>query len=426
LTLSSRFTLAAVLVALVLLPTAIATGSKGRVKLIRHPASAGRLVLVSRDTGSAGKPSTAAEAGGISAGGRFAAFLGEGSRIFLRDVRAGRTRPIGEGSGPVLSANARFLAYDSDGKVLVSDIKTGASSLVSRPLPHLLSDVTGSGLSSSPSISADGRYVAFESSSLGLVDENGDRRPDHDFPPYQLYLRDLNTRTTTLISRGSGADGPIGDAESKSPAISANSRYVAFSSQAGNLLPGAPRGSSSVYVRDLATGELRRVSYWHSKPGPHRGDASLPSISANGRYVAFVFVRFGAPASVVVRDLRTGATVNASLLTPHPLELASGAPAISASGRFVAFRAGPTKAGLVRLYLVDLRTRRTQFVHSVSTGEGGALSFSADGRFLLFDTFIDANVPKGTEPLIPAHGDVYRCPNPFAGDLPRRHGRRSI
>lgn len=376
----------------------------------------GRLVLVSRQAGGNGKPSVAATSGGLSADGRFAAYAAEGE-IFLRDIRTGRTRLIGEGGGPTLSANARFLAYDNDGKVFVSDLRTGTSSLASRPLPDLLSDVAGSGYSSSPSISADGRYVAFASSVRGLVDEDGDRRPDHDYPPEQVYLRDLETGTTTLISRGSGPHGPIGDFESKQPAISANGRYVAFSSRAGNLLPGAPRGRSGVYVRDLATGRLRRASHWHSKPGSHRSEASMPSISANGRYVAFKFDRFGGPSSVVVRDLRTGAILNASLLTRNPLKPALGALTISANGRFVAFRADPTKGGLERLYLVDLRTRRTRFVHSVSTGEagvvGGPLSFSANSRFLLFDTYIDANAPKGTEPLIPAQGEVYRYSNPF-------------
>ncbi len=352
-----------------------------------------RPLLVSRVSGG-GRPSEAAQAGMISANGRFAAFV-DGSEIFIRDLHTASTRRVGPGSSPVLSADGDSLAYSADGKAFVRDLRTGARSLVSARL-------SAGGLS----IAADGRYVAFAATDPDLSDQ-GDS-------PYQVYLRDLKRKTTTLISRAGGAGGAIGDAESTRPSISANGRYVAFSSEAGNLLPGTPRGTSGVYVRDLSTGKLRRVSYWHSKPGPRRGDASQPALSANGRFVAFSFTRFGGPSSVVVRDLRTGATVNASLLTRTPLKLAFGAPAISAAGRFVAFRAAsPEGKGLERLYLVDLRSRRTRYVGEVSTSEGGPLSFSADGRYLLFDTFVDSNVPKGSEPLIPASGEVYRYTNPF-------------
>jgi TolB protein len=297
--------------------------------------------------------------------------------------------------------------------VSVLDLKTGARSVVSKPLPILKQNAAGSGFSSNPSISADGRFVAFESSSRGLVDEDHDHRPDRGYSPYQVYLRDLKARTTTLISRAPGAGGAIGDAESIHPVISANGRFVAFSSTAGNLLPAGSQHNQGVYVRDLATGAVKRASTWRgSSP---RASASEPALSASGRYVAFRLQRSGDPASIVVRDLRKGTTVNASLLARIPLDVGfAGAPAISSDGRFVAFRAGPVVDGLQRLYLVDLRTRKTQLVHAVGTEEGGPLSFSAKGRFLLFDTYVEATVPKGPTPFAPASGRVYRWANPWA------------
>jgi Tol biopolymer transport system component len=352
-----------------------------------------RLVLVSRADGADGEPSDAASAGTISADGRYAVFR-EGTEIFIRDLRTDRTRQVDEGSFPVLSADAHRLAYASDAGLLVRDLRSGARSLVS---PR----ATGA-----PAISANGRYVAFAATDRSL----SERR----ISQYQVYLRDLERKRTTLISRARGAGGAIGDGESTEPSISANGRYVAFTSRAGNLVPGASRPGAAVYVRDLRTGAVRRVSYWDSRPGPHRGDGSHPSISADGRYVAFRFNRTGSPASVVVRDLRTGKSVNASLLTENPLKLGAGTPALSNDGRFVAFRTGEVPRGqLDQLYVADLKTDRTRLVHSVSAESNSPLSFSAAGRCLLFDTFVDANVPKGSEPFVPARGDVYRYTNAF-------------
>lgn len=370
-----------------------------------------RLLLVSRANGKDGVPSDAATAGPLSANGRYAGFY-DSDGLHIRDLRTDRNRHLGDvGSGAVLSADARTLAYNSDGRVFARDLRTGARALVSRPLiPLEGSEAFGS--SGWPSISGSGGLVAFESSRRGLVDEDDDRRADRGYSPYQVYLRDLRTRTTTLISRASGADGDIGDGESSDPSISANGRYVAFTSRAGNLMPGAPRREEEVYVRDLLTDRTRLVSAWESRPGPHRSGAQRPAISANGRYVVFSFGRFGGPSSVIVRDLRSGKTVNVSLLTRTPLEVGSGPPSISADGRFVAFRAHQKSTDGQRLYLVDLRTRRTHLVAPVGTDEGGSISFSADGRFLLFDDYVGMD-PKADHPTF-AHGKVYRYSNPFA------------
>jgi Tol biopolymer transport system component len=379
-----------------------------------------RLVLVSRADGATGKPSVPAQAGAISANGRYAAFTVKG-RLYLRDIRANRTQSVlGDlvtGAHPTFtrsfSPHSGTIVYSGDGKLWADNLATAGKSFVSRTLPALRgeSDLNVSG---APSISADGRYVAFESSSNALVDENGDGRIDQGYPRYQVYLRDLKRGATTLISRAGGPAGAIGDGESSEPAISADGRYVAFTSEAGNLVPGAPRPGAGIYVRDLRTDTVRRVSYWSSRPGPHRGEGSRPSISANGRYVSFVFNRTGSPASVVVRDLRAGGTVNASLLTENPLKLGRGTPELSEDGRFVAFRTGEAAQGqLDRLYVADLETERTRLVGSASAEPGSPLSFSASGRYLLFDTFVDANVPKGAEPSVPAHGDVYRYTNAF-------------
>lgn len=370
------------------------------------------LLLVSRADGKQGETSGAAEAVDLSRSGRYAVFHStEGlTGTFLRDLRRGRTWDLGDVYRPQLSGDLSRIAYTDNGNVFVRALRGGKPSNVSRAVLRLRRGEVG-GSSSHPSISGDGRYVAFSSNTGWLVDEDHDGEPNVPPGVEQVYVRDLKTKTTRLISRADGRDGRIGDAESTEPVISENGLYVAFASVAGNLLPGAPHHSSAIYVRDLQTERTRRVSHWRSRPGPHRSYANHPSISADGRIIAFHFVRRSAPPSVVVRDLRTGKTVNASSFTRTPLKPASGSPVLSGDGRFVAFKAGSANPrGFVKLFIVDLETHRTQLVHGVRPGEEESLSF--DGRFVLFDTFQEPD-PKGPLCRPCFSGEVYRYRNPL-------------
>jgi Tol biopolymer transport system component len=390
------------------------------------------LVIVSRSDGPKGKANDASAAGTISPSGRFATFVADGGldgpegpetfSLYLRDLKTGHTRNLGfDDAGAVFSANGQ-LAYSEGGNVFVADLATGSRASVTKRVVQPRRGEWG-GSSGRPSISANGRYVVFESSVQGLVDEDHDHKPDSAYPAYQVYLWNAETRKVRLISRADGPRGRIGDAESSQAMISANGRYVVFTSDARNLIAGAPTQRPAIFVRDLRTERTRLVSNWQSKPGPHRSDASHPSISASGRYVAFQFIRFGAPASIVVRDIRTGHTVNASLLTRNPLNLDFGAPALSSNGRFVAFKTGVRDGGgHVKLYLVDLSSRHSRFVHSV--GAESRLTFSRKGRYLLFDTYVppDVGTPgspqrldTGSEGMLSGRGQVFRYLNPFVG-----------
>lgn len=140
-----------VLGALVSSRSTLAAGGSGGL------APAPPLVLVSRANGLAGRPSTAAGAGTISADGRYAAFT-DGGEIFIRDVRTNRTRRVGEGDSPILSADTGLLAYGSDGKAFVCNLRTGVRSPVSTRLS-----------TSAGSISADGRYVALSFNRFWLI-----------------------------------------------------------------------------------------------------------------------------------------------------------------------------------------------------------------------------------------------------------------
>jgi Tol biopolymer transport system component len=128
-----------------------------------------------------------------------------------------------------------------------------------------------------PAISANGRFVAFGSLADNLVP--GDTKGQTD-----IFVHDRKTGATTRVSVGSA--GNQGNNGSGGSAITANGRYVAFSSDADNLVPGDTNGETDAFVHDRRTGATERVSI------DSAGDqANLPSystaISANGRFVAF-------------------------------------------------------------------------------------------------------------------------------------------
>src|SRR5581483_8861709 len=127
-----------------------------------------------------------------------------------------------------------------------------------------------------PSLSADGRYVTFQSTASNLV--AGDTNSADD-----IFLRDTQTGTTTRISVNSG--GTQGNNDSLFPSISADGRYVAFDSLATNLVAGDTNGSSDVFVRDTQTRTTTRISV--SSGGTEgKVDSYRLSISADGRYWA--------------------------------------------------------------------------------------------------------------------------------------------
>jgi len=188
-------------------------------------------------------------------------------------------------------------------------------------------------------ISADGRYVAFSSSATNLV--AGDTMGG-------VFVRDRVKGTTTRVSV-STQGAPAFGAE---PAISADGRYVAFGSGASNLVAGDTNGIVDVFVRDRVAGTTTRVNIStrgaqtaHTDPDTMLEDSELPTISADGRYVAFlsgagnlVDCDTNGIVDVFVRDRVRGTTTRVSVATRGAqANQRSSEPAISANGRYVAF-----------------------------------------------------------------------------------------
>jgi Tol biopolymer transport system component len=261
------------------------------------------------------------------------------------------------------------------------------------------SEAQADGQNDYPSVSADGRYVAFQSLATNLV--SGDTNGFGD-----VFVRDHQTGDTERVSVDSS--GTQADGESLNAAISSEGRYVAFVSAATNLVPGDTNDVFDVFVHDRDTGVTERVSVdstgaqadFHSFDFP-------PSISGDGRYVAYYSQAFNLVAGdtnnhadVFVHDRDTGVTERVSVDSTGAQANSSsfGEPSISGDGRNVAFISTATNLvpadtnGTYDVFVHDRDTDITERVSVDSTGTqadfgGDAAAISGDGRYVAFQSF---------------------------------------
>jgi len=189
--------------------------------------------------------------------------------------------------------------------------------------------------SKQPSLSTDGRYVAFTSYATNLV-------PDDENDAEDIFVRDRDAGTTSIVTVNSDEE-PAND-YSGNPVISGNGRYVVFWSQASNLVEGDTNDERDIFVRDLVDGTTERVSV-SSDEVESDGMSTMPSISDDGRYVAFASEATNLVANdtndvqdVFVRDLVSGSTIRASLgeFNVQATSICDG-PVISGNGLYVVF-----------------------------------------------------------------------------------------
>src|SRR5260221_5843339 len=244
-----------------------------------------------------------------------------------------------------------------------------------------------------PTISPDGRYVAFDSESSNLVP--GDTNGYSD-----IFVYDRVTGTTELVSIATG--GAQGNSHSTAESISGDGRYVAFESVASNLVPGDTNGFFDVFVRDRQAGTTERVSV--STDGSQGdGDSLACSISSDGRYVAFfsrattlIPADTNAVGDVFVHDRRTGMTERVSVASDGSQgNEVSGNNLISGDGRYVVFDSSASNLvdgdtnGTLDNFVRDLRSGTTELVSiapdgTVGNGFSYSPAISADGRFVIF------------------------------------------
>lgn len=358
----------------------------------------------------------------LSADGRFVAFSSDASNlvtgdtnggrdVFVRDRSTATTSRVSVSSGgdegnaesydPSISADGRFVAFDSYASNLVRKDTNGSLDVFVRDLENgttrrvsvSSARVAGNSDSYLPSISADGRFVAFDSFASNLI--------GHDTnDAYDIFVRDLANHTTRRVSvSNTGIEGNFG---SYDPAISATGGSVAFDSDASNLVADDANDTTDVFVRDLGRHTTRRVSV--SSTGDEADtDSSTPSISSGGRFVAFLSYASNLVArdtndsgDVFVQDRRMGTTRRVSVsATGAQGDSDSYLPSISSNGRFIAFYSdasnlvGGDMNDAFDVFVRGVVNHTTRRISVTSTGiEGNAYSYdpsiSADGGFVAF------------------------------------------
>lgn len=380
----------------------------------------------------------------LSADGRFVAFESYVSNlggaivtvpnIYVRDRQAGATQlisPVSCVNGshlPVVSDGARLVAFEClvpnpttgtvIGTILVVDRLTGAverADVSSTGEGGICSSLTSCG-SSRPAITPDGRFVVFYSEHTNLVPGDTNDQPD-------VFVRDRVAGTTERVSvRPDGSQSEFGGANrfDDRVGISADGRFVAFASIAGDLVSGLVTGTNKIFVRDRQqqVTELINVS---SAGVPANGEARQPSISADGRIVAFSTLASNlvpgdtnGSEDAFVRDRVARTTERVSLSGAVAQAVCPPGvfsvdcvrdPVVSADGRFVVFRSRATNlilndanAARADVFIRDRVAGTTELVSQSTEGEQGnsdsgdaagienptRMAVSADGRFVAF------------------------------------------
>ena len=318
---------------------------------------------------------------------------------------------------PSISADCRFVAYasfasnlvpgDTNGAwdVLVRDRAAGTTERVSVDSLGAQADGNSGGTfgyqGNGVDMAVGGRYVAFLSDATNLVAGDTNGRID-------IFVHDRLSGATTRESVDSA--GIQGNDDSAWPAISADGRYVAFSSAATNLVSGDTNGKVDVFYRDRLAGTTQRVSVATSGLQGN-GDCTHAAITQDGRAVGFtsyatnlVFNDTNGQPDVFVRSIGNGHTARVSS-GPGGQQGSGGSYLgdFSGDGRFIAFSSTSTFVtddtnGAYDDYMKD---RRTGNIIRVSVGTGGfqansdsyGVSLSGDGRYVVFSGYASNLVP---------------------------------
>jgi len=305
-----------------------------------------------------------------------------------------------------ISADGRYVAFVSAATNLVPndingmsdiflhDMQTGATTLVSVNSSGIQADNNSSSVTS---MSADGRYVSFISSADNLVSNDTNGLED-------IFVRDMQTGTVTRIPVGSNSALPNYTPIYQS--ISANGRYVSFNSNAGNLVSGDTNSNTDVFLYDMQTGVTSRVSV-DSNGLESNGQSTAPFVSADGRYVAFTSSATNLVSGdtngvndIFVRDTQIGSTTRVSLDSNGVQAIGgdSSQPLISADDRYIVFYSSATNLvsgdtnGKTDVFLRDMQTGETTRISVTSSGvqaNGNSqyISMSSDGSFIAFTSY---------------------------------------
>lgn len=389
--------------------------------LYRRDMVAGSTTLLDADTNNAGALLSTAPIPGLSSDGQLVAFESADAKlvsrdsnrsldVFVRNIGSNLTElisaralglPSGSDGAPntlslfSVNSDGRFVAFSTEADNIVANDTNNCRDVVVRDLllgTNLLVSANSNGFpannfSSDPSISGDGRFIAFASTANDLV--SGDSNKSLD-----VFVRDLQNGITTLISVNSTNTGS-GNKASSSPLISADGRFVLFHSAATDLAPGSYATTDNLFIRDRQLGTTTALTT--------QGANSLVSMTSDGHYIAFVGA-FGASSNLFVWDTQASARIftNAPAIT---------AIALSPNGRNFVY------ANSSGLYVVDpVANSSSSLLVTNHPGLRSGLRFSADSRFLV------AGLSSGS----PATNQIYLIDLQTSGTLLVSHTFNSI
>lgn len=328
---------------------------------------------------------------------------------------------------PAVSADGAYVVFASDAgnlvpgndngvpDVLLEDGLSGAVSAVSTTAQG----ASANGTADNPSLSADGRYVAFDSLAANLVADDGNDAAD-------VFVK--NTQTGAVLLLSTTANGKQGDGGSYTPSLSADGSVLAFRSDAGNLVKDDSNQASDIFLKNLLSGAISRLSTTSSGAQANNGSYT-PSLSADGLHLAFRSDADnlapedgnGVP-DVFSKDLQTGAvTLISADATGLPGNGGSYTPSISAAGRYVAFRSDADNLvagddnGVSDIFIKDGKTGAIVRLSVAADGsEGNQASYnpslSANGRFVAFESYATNLVPGDNDGK---WSDIFLAANPF-------------
>lgn len=339
----------------------------------------------------------------MSGDGRFVVFESDATNLaggtgglFLKDRQTGAVIRVGvDGVNASISNDGRFISFNSDAANEVIGDTNGVSDIfvfdrqggvVTRVSLDSSGAQSNGNSDKGTAISGDGRYVVFSSEATNLV--SGDTNNVRD-----IFVYDRQTgqpRRVSVASNGAEANG-----NSDGVDISADGRYVTFHSAATNLVTGDTNGKADVFVYDLQTGNITRVSV-NTSGAEATGGGFDPAISGDGRYVVFMSTsgnldpradEYGGKDLVYLHDRQSGQTILLSVASDGSI-LTVGLfdqPTISNNGRYVAFSFYDkgNNNGILHIWVRDLQTGESRQVAGGNASAGTA-SLSADGKFVAF------------------------------------------
>jgi tricorn protease-like protein len=339
----------------------------------------------------------------ISADGRYVAFATRANNlvsgdtnstmdVFVHDRQTGQTTRVSVSSkgwqatnhceAPDISADGRYVAFQSAAvelvypddtnnhkDIFVHDRQTGSTTRVS--VSSLGTQANGASVNSA--ISADGRFVTFSSWAANLVPFDLNARTD-------IFVHDRQMGETTLVSVAS--DGTQGNSDSIMPMISGDGRYVTFYSTATNLVTGDTNSAGDIFLHDRQTGQTTRVSVASDGTQGNFGADTWHAISADGRYITFesfssnlVPGDTNGAQDIFVHDRQTGQMTRVSVASNGTQQNGDAyVCAISGDGRYVAFDSYASN-----LVSGDTNGVPDIFVHDRQTGQTTRVSVASDG-----------------------------------------------